>query len=89
MPTLCLCDGAIWTLQYGCYFVNLGINALKFCKIEAQHMLRKCLIFSRFEPSYAYKRYAYRKTFMHDVHDMIFYKKTPEKHQAFAISFIV
>ena len=54
---LCLCDGAIFTLWV--FFANFDINALKFCKIVAQHMLRKS--FSRFEPGHAYKRYAYKK----------------------------
>ena len=61
MPMLCLCDGAICTLWV--FFCNLGINALKFSKIEAQHMLKQCLsfefkFFARFESGYAYKRYA-------------------------------
>ena len=43
MPMLCLCDGAICTLWV--FFRKLGINALKFCKIEARHMLRQCLKF--------------------------------------------
>ena len=33
-------DGAICTL-WVFFFVILGINALKFCKIEAQYMLRQ------------------------------------------------
>ena len=31
--------------HYGYLFVNLGINALKFCKCEAQHMLWQYLSF--------------------------------------------
>ena len=30
------------------------------CKNEAQNMLKICLGFRKFEPQYAYKRYAYK-----------------------------